>query len=87
MKITKSKHLPRQKVLSLIDAEMWEMRTVAERLSEKLGDGEMRCVFKNMVPTSADGAMIANIRNNLAHIRCCINSIACGTVNTQVLDK
>ena len=66
---------------------MRELRTVAERLSEKLGDSGKRCVFKTLAPTSADGQMIANIRDNLAHIRCCINSIACGTDNKSVLDK
>jgi len=66
---------------------MQELRSVAERLTEKLGDGGTRCVFKTLAPTSSDGAVIANIRDNLAHIRCCINSIACGTGNKQVLDK
>lgn len=87
MKILSSKPLPRKKLLSLIDGEMKELRTVSERLSKKLGDGETRCVFKTMTPTSTDGVIIATIRDNLAHIRCCINSIACGTDNKHVLDK
>lgn len=87
MKILKSKPLSQKKILSFIDSEMQAMRTVAERLSDKLGDGGKRCVFKTLAPTSADGQMIANIRDNLAHIRCCINSIACGTGNKSVLDE
>ena len=87
MKIIHSKPLSRKKILSFIDAEMQELRAVAERLSYKLGDDGRRCVFRTMAPTSMDGPVIANIRDNLAHIRCCINSIACGTGNKQVLDK
>ena len=87
MKISKSKPLSRKRLLSLIDNELHELRAVSESLSEKIGDGERRFVFKTMVPTSTDGFVIANIRNNLSHIRCCINSIACGTDNRRILDS
>ncbi len=87
MIISKSKPLSRKELLSLIDNELQKLRAVAESLSEKIGDGETRCVFKTTVPTSTDGSVIANIRNNLLHVRCCINSIACGTDNKRILDS
>jgi hypothetical protein len=76
MKFRSSPSPKRKLILTLLLKESVDVRKETEELLSKLGgDGGRRFVFKSTVPKTKDGKTLAEIRDNLSHIRCCVNSL------------